>query len=351
MRRLILPVLACVLICFSNTDTAFPKGGRGGGGGGNGGGRSTTQRGNHGGGNRQTSSPQNHGSGNRQTFTQQGHGGGNHQTFTQQGHGGGNRPTTAGRPQQVGGPASGHSASTQGDTGSATQQLSGSTTQQLTGRGHALNLQNNNEQRILNHRLQTAQHLRDVAAKNGNQNLLNNADRMEQRAYDHYNSRLNRINGVNGDVADGLTNSATNLAGGNTGQQLLQSGGNQLLNSTPLGPGNVANSANSVTDSFSRQLANEQRKLQHQLDVAQQLRDISARNGNQNLLNTADRMEQMAVNRYEQQLEKFGIPDPDTTMTNAATNAVTNSVNSTVTNAVNNAVSNAVTDAVDTVVP
>lgn len=50
-------------------------------------------------------------------------------------------------------------------------------------------------------------------------------------------------------------------------------------------------------------LSNDERKLQHQLAVAQHLRDIAGRNGNTNLLQTAERMEQMAISRYQQNLD------------------------------------------------
>ncbi len=63
-----------------------------------------------------------------------------------------------------------------------------------------------NEERKLDHRLQTAQHLRENSARNGNANLLNTADRMEQRAYEHYDSRLGRLGGNTAEVD--LTGSA-----------------------------------------------------------------------------------------------------------------------------------------------
>ena len=49
----------------------------------------------------------------------------------------------------------------------------------------------------------------------------------------------------------------------------------------------------------------EERKLQHLFDVAQKLRDIAGRNGNENLLRTADKVEQVAISRYEAKLEAW----------------------------------------------
>jgi hypothetical protein len=57
-------------------------------------------------------------------------------------------------------------------------------------------------------------------------------------------------------------------------------------------------------------LLREQRKRDHKLAQSQHLRDIAERNGNQNLLAEADRMEAQANDRYAKQLEKFGLTDP-----------------------------------------
>ena len=143
------------------------------------------------------------------------------------------------------------------------------------------------EQRKLDHRLSVADKLRDNAARNGNQNLLDTADRMERSAYDHYDRRLNRIDGRTEDV-------------------------------DPFGPEPNAGRPSDLDpswgrhdwggdfDDLSRRELVEERKLQHQLDVAQHLRDVAARNGNENLMQTADRMQQMAIDRYQRQLAKFG---------------------------------------------
>ncbi|KAA5540923.1 hypothetical protein FYK55_18585 [Roseiconus nitratireducens] len=156
-----------------------------------------------------------------------------------------------------------------------------------------------NEDRKLNHRLQVADHLRQNAERNGNANLLSTADRMEQRAYDHYDQRLSQM-GIDNPLTDDPLQQPVTPPAENAFQtfQAPESFREPSLDERP-------SSLGTMDDSFSRHLANEDRKLNHQLDVAQQLRDIADRNGNPNLLQTADRMEQMALNRYERAMEHW----------------------------------------------
>jgi hypothetical protein len=63
---------------------------------------------------------------------------------------------------------------------------------------------------------------------------------------------------------------------------------------------------------------NSQRILDHRLDQAEHLRGIAARNGNEHLLETADRMEANAQENYQRQsdpaLEQDATPPPTTTI-------------------------------------
>ena len=62
-----------------------------------------------------------------------------------------------------------------------------------------------------------------------------------------------------------------------------------------------------------KQLANFQRQRDKKIAQAEHLREIAERNGNENLLANADRMEAQALSQYEQKvarLEKFGVTDP-----------------------------------------
>jgi hypothetical protein len=163
--------------------------------------------------------------------------------------------------------------------------------EKLTGRDNALAVQRSNEERKLLHSQQTAQKLRDISAKNGNENLLDVADRMDQKALDHYAKRQEKIDefAKRGDDSP-LDN-------------------NSLLD--PLDQPLTEDQISKLTDPVLQQqhrLLNEERTLQHQLDIAQKLRDLAAKNGNPNLLNTADRMEQMAADRYAKQIGKIVPP-------------------------------------------
>lgn len=157
------------------------------------------------------------------------------------------------------------------------------------------------EERKLDHRLRTAQHLRDNAARNGNANLLNTADRMEQGAFDHYDSRLDRLGGGTGEV---------DFTGGDPDSLTLA---DDLTASPPTAPlskplgkqsGSFVadNSLGKHRQSLDSGLAVEARNLQSRLDIAQRLRDIAGRNEDENLLRTAERLEQIAISRYEHDL-------------------------------------------------
>jgi len=176
----------------------------------------------------------------------------------------------------------------------------------LTGRDNAFNVQRQNEERKLTHRQQTAQKLRDIAGRNGNDNLLQTADRMDQQALSHYEQRLAKIDELSnkGDVTGlkDLADSATDATELKSVQQEAQ----QIANGAALkqlDPTNLTDAARLPAD---QQLLNSERTLQHQLGVAQQLRDIAAQNGNSSLLQTAERMETMAADRYQAQLTKLG---------------------------------------------
>ncbi|MCH7687188.1 MAG: hypothetical protein IH899_10985, partial [Planctomycetes bacterium] len=56
--------------------------------------------------------------------------------------------------------------------------------------------------RTLKHRQKTAQRLRDISAWNGNERLLDTADKMQQNAQDQYEKRLEKINSSQDQSAD-----------------------------------------------------------------------------------------------------------------------------------------------------
>ena len=177
--------------------------------------------------------------------------------------------------------------------------------QRPTGRDHARSVQRLNEERKLSHRQQTAQKLREIAERNGNDNLLQTADRMDQKAIEHYEKRLAKIDGTStGGEPVNVNDLGQDVVGAGEALQEVSLPDPPLDESvldaaTPLSEG--------LSDNLARRLVQEDRKLQHQLDVAQHLRDVAARNGNDNLLRAAERMETTAADRYQRQLEKLGL--------------------------------------------
>jgi hypothetical protein len=290
MHRPLVLIIVTALIFSCDTGTAFSKGGRGKGGGRV---RSTMQRKSH--------------SEKRQIGSN---------TRVRQTSPIANRPTSARPDKHSGRPTTGARDVSHSDTQLQTNTDTAFQSNRLTGRDHSHGVQRFNERRKLEHRLQTADHLRQNAERNGNQNLLDTADRMEARAYQHYESKMSRIDGRSG--VDDLPPGDSGLTGRNQ-QSLLPSIHDSRVEDRLVDPTNVRNVMD-VDDalgndafSFDRRFVNEERKLQHQLDVAQRLRDIAARNGNENLIGTAERMEQMAITRYDRQLEKLTFPEPEPT--------------------------------------
>jgi hypothetical protein len=58
---------------------------------------------------------------------------------------------------------------------------------------HALEVQRRNAERNLKQRQDTAQRLRDLSDQNGNERLLDTADKMDQNAQEQYDKRLEKI--------------------------------------------------------------------------------------------------------------------------------------------------------------
>ena len=156
----------------------------------------------------------------------------------------------------------------------------GKVSERLTGRNQAVAVQRANEQRQLQHRQATAQKLREISDRNGNENLKTVADKMDQRALDQFDKRNQKIDQLN------ARHNPTDLT--------------QPNRVDGLNPAD--NGINDFSAQDQRRLLQEEQKLMHQLEVAQQLRDLAARNGNQNLIETADRMELMAAERYANQV-------------------------------------------------
>ena len=74
--------------------------------------------------------------------------------------------------------------------------------EKVTGKKHAMEVQRRNAERNLKRRQKTAQRLRDLSARNGNERLLDTADKMEQNALDQYQKRLKKISSSQDQLPD-----------------------------------------------------------------------------------------------------------------------------------------------------
>lgn len=158
----------------------------------------------------------------------------------------------------------------------------------LTASDQAVTVQRDNEIRQLEQRQDTAEKLREISERNGNQNLKDVADRMDQRAQDQFEKRNQTI--------DQLPIKSNKAASADGAGSAIETGDLEE---------DVSLDRNKLVLNQERHILNEERKLEHQLQIAQHLRDLAAKNGNQNLIETAERMELMAAEHYADQLAKF----------------------------------------------
>ena len=182
-----------------------------------------------------------------------------------------------------------------------------SPTRQYPGEEHPRDMQRLVEDRKLEHRRQIADHLREISERNGNDQLNEVADRLEQGAQEHYEKRLQNINAH--DSLDEAFDAAD--APGNIGQSLSDDppdfAGNPLgeLDDVVDNPPDVASKLTGRENALYRQLRNEERKLAHQMQVAERLRNLSELNGDEHLLEAADRLEEKALTHYTKRLAKI----------------------------------------------
>jgi hypothetical protein len=164
-------------------------------------------------------------------------------------------------------------------------------------------MQRANEERKLNHRLGVADKLERLADANGNENLRNTAERMREKARDHYDKRLAKIDsklppdGESGALPDELPDAEQPLP-----EIPTDAAGSKLAGSTPAAPV-AGQSLTGRENALARQLLNEERKLSHQTELAQRLREIAEEQGDSALLETAERLEQQALDRFEKRMD------------------------------------------------
>jgi hypothetical protein len=164
-------------------------------------------------------------------------------------------------------------------------------------------MQRANEERKLNHRLGVADKLERLADANGNENLRSTAERMRQKAQDHYDKRLAKIDSKSppADASEGLPDEIPDA------EQPLpdvpsETAGSVLGDSSSAAPV-AAQKLTGRDNALARQLLNEERKLSHQTELAERLREIAEEQGDAGLLQTAERLEQQALDRFEKRMD------------------------------------------------
>jgi hypothetical protein len=273
--RIVMIVLALTFWLFAGTANGFGKG-RGGGGGGGGG---------HGGGGRRVATS-GHAHGGKPT-AQRVHGGALH------------RHTNSGEfrasqgPNHVEHKPSRHIDHIARDRG--TRDLN-----------HPWSMQRANEERKRDHRLGVADKLERLADANGNENLRSTAERMRQKAQEHYDKRLAKIDSKLPpvDEADALLDELPETDP--SLPELPSNTASPALANPSSAPPAAGQKLTGRENALSRQLLNEERKLTHQTELAERLRAIAEEQGDAALLETADRLEQQALERFEKRMEAIG---------------------------------------------
>jgi len=143
-----------------------------------------------------------------------------------------------------------------------------------------------NEEWNYNHRLEEAEHLRRIYGDNGNEQLSGTADRMEQSAQQHFTNRNQRMESFQNrqPVETGNLHTPNRAWNGPPTERM-----NPLISppqSTPSSPG------------IEQQRLNEARNLNHRLNQAEHLRQLSESNGNSRLAETANRMQESAPQHF-----------------------------------------------------
>jgi hypothetical protein len=146
-----------------------------------------------------------------------------------------------------------------------------------------------------------AEHLRSVGDRNGNSKLYDVADRMEQKAQAHYERKVGPLDGT---LPTDLEATPTD----------------PLSESGPLE--SPVQKLTGRQNALYRQLRNEERKLARRMEAAEQLRQLAETNGDATLLQSAEALEQSALNHYNQRMakitafqERFGLEPPEEFLT------------------------------------
>ncbi len=192
------------------------------------------------------------------------------------------------------------------------------------------------EDRKLAHRKSVADHLRQISEKNGNANLQEVAERMEQKSKEHYAKRLEKINRQSeidelpddvGDRLDGVGENvedigqAINAGEGRIGQisEALEDGSEAVRDlsdaASAIGDAldgraadrmeEVARQLTGRDNALYHQLRNAEQKLAKRLEAAEHLRRLAEQTGDTQLLVAAENLEERALTDYESRLAKI----------------------------------------------
>lgn len=178
---------------------------------------------------------------------------------------------------------------------------------------HPWSMQRANEERKRTHRLNTADRLDQIAERNGNDRLHETAERMRQKADEHYEKRMAKIDGKDPlfsppeDGPEGRPDLPTDPDEPGLPDLNDISDSSDLLDEADLtDPDRLLDSADKLTgreNALWRQLRNEERKLEHKLQLAERLLDAYDQTGDEFLEDAASRIEQRAVDHYEKRME------------------------------------------------
>ena len=174
------------------------------------------------------------------------------------------------------------------------------------------------EQRKLEHRQQVADHLREVSDRNGNEHLKQVADDMDARAQSHYDKQIEKINRKYGldDEVEGSDESEHDADHSHGDADESHDDSHEFHDETNENVDEVTRKLTGTENAAARQLRNEMRKLSKRMESVERLRALGEETGNESMLESADRLEQQALDHFHQRMEKItefrqrhGLPD------------------------------------------
>lgn len=156
------------------------------------------------------------------------------------------------------------------------------------------------EQRKLEHRQRVADHLREVSDRNGNEHLKQVADDMDERAQAHYDKQLRKFNhkyGPDGTVPDADEPEHVDDETFDDSREFFK-GTNEDVDE-------LARKLTGRENAAARQLRNETRQLTRRMEAVERLRTLGEETGNERMLQEADRLEQQALDHFQNRMEKI----------------------------------------------